>query len=183
MLQLNFAPFPEFKTERLLLRRMVINDAPAVFFLRSDPAVLQFLSKAPAASIEEAVKFMNNIDGDIDSNNGILWIITLHNNPAVAIGTICYWRIDKEHHRAEIGYALHPQYWKKGIMKEAIGKILDYGFNLMQLHSVEARINPNNKASAALLGATGFVKEAYFKEDFHFNGKFEDTAVYSRLLQ
>ena len=47
------------------------------------------------------------------------------------IGSICYWRLLKQHYRAEIGYALHPQYWKKGLMKEAILKVLDYGYNTM----------------------------------------------------
>ena len=40
--------------------------------------------------------------------------------PGKLIGYIGYWRMKKEHYRAEIGYALHPAFWKKGIMKEAI---------------------------------------------------------------
>ena len=87
----------------------------------------------------------------------------------------------KEHYRAEIGYVLDPAYWRKGIMKETILRTLDYGFSTLGLHSVEARINPHNIASASVLESTGFVREAYFKEDFFHRGKFEDTAVYSRL--
>jgi len=66
-------------------------------------------------------------------------------------------------------------------MKETIIKTLEYGFSALGLHTVEARINPHNIASAALLESTGFVREAYFKEDFFHRGQFEDTAVYSRL--
>jgi len=51
----------------------------------------------------------------------------------------------------------------------------------MNLHSIEANINPGNQASAMLLESTGFVKEAYFKEDYFFNGSFHDTIIYSRL--
>ena len=181
MLQLNFTPFPELITERLLLRRITLDDAPEIFFLRSDAVVLQYLSKEPAATINEAVAFINRVNGDIDTNDTIIWAITLRNKPDKTIGFICYWRLQKEHYRAEIGYGLHPQQWRKWIMKEAILKVLEYGFATMQLHSIEGRINPNNMASAAILEATGFVREAYFKEDFYFNNKFEDTAVYSRL--
>ena len=183
MLQLNFTPFPELRTERLLLRRITVADAREIFFLRSDAAVLQYLSKEPATTIDDAVAFIDKVNDNIDSNDNIMWAIVLQDEPALVIGTICYWRLQKEHYRAEIGYALHPNYWRKGIMKEAILKVLSYGFDAMQLHSVEARINPHNIASAALLEATGFVREAYFKEDFCFNAKFEDTAVYSILQQ
>lgn len=181
MLQLNFNLFPELQTERLLLRRITTADAPEIFFLRSDAAVLQFLGKQPAATINEATDFINRINADIDSNTSIMWAIALIDAPAKTIGTICFWQIQKEHYRAEMGYALHPDYWRKGIMKEAIINVLEYGFNAMQLHSVEARININNNASAAILISTGFVKEAYFREDYYFDGKFEDTAVYSKL--
>ncbi len=98
------------------------------------------------------------------------------------IGTIGLWRIIKEHYRAEIGYMLLPEHWKKGFAKEAVLKVVEYGFDEMKLHSIEAHINPKNAASAGLLEITGFVREAYFKEDFFFNGAFEDTAIYSLLL-
>jgi len=164
-----------------MLRRLTPEDAEQVFFLRSDQNIMQFLSKEPAASIKEAEDFITRINNGIDNNEAIMWAIVLKENPSKTIGTICFWRILKEHCRAELGYVLNPEYWRKGIMKEAIYKTLDYGFSTMRLHSVEARINPDNIASAAVLEATGFVREAYFKEDFFHRGKFEDTAVYSRM--
>jgi ribosomal-protein-alanine N-acetyltransferase len=110
-----------------------------------------------------------------------MWAITLKDDPAKTIGTICFWRMVKEHYRAELGYVLDPKYWRMGIMKESILKVLDFGFSKIGLHSVEARINPDNIASASVLESTGFIREAYFKEDFFRRGKFEDTAVFSRL--
>ena len=66
-------------------------------------------------------------------------------------------------------------------MKEAIFKVLDYGFSNMKLHSVEARIKAGNSPSAAVLEATGFVQEGYLKEEYYFNEKFYDSVIYSRL--
>jgi [ribosomal protein S5]-alanine N-acetyltransferase len=183
MLQLNFTPFPELSTERLLLRRITVKDAPELFFLRSDPAILQFISKEPAKTMQEVINFLALIDKNIDSNESILWGIVLKEDTTKVIGTICYWNIVKENYRAEIGYALVPAWWRKGIMKEAITKVLEYGFSKMGLHSVEARLNPANTGSSAVLESTGFVKEGYFKEEFFYAGKFEDTLVYSRLQQ
>lgn len=183
MPDLHFHPFPELETDRLLLRKMMSGDAAQIFFLRSDETVMQFIDKERMVTIKEAEDFIKRINDDIDANAAIQWAIALKENPGKLIGTICLWHIRKEHYRAEIGYALHPHFWRKGIMKEAILKVIDHGFSTMQLHSIDANINPNNTASAAILESTGFVREAYFKEDFFFRGKFLDTVIYSRLQQ
>ena len=181
MLQLHLQPFPELKTERLLLRRITVSDAKNFFFLRSYETVMRFIDKEPAKSIEEVEAFIKRIDDDINDNKLIQWAIALREEPTLMIGAISYWRFRFEDYRAETGYTLHPQYWKKGIMKEALLKVIDYGFTRMGLHSIEANINPGNTASARLLESTGFVKEAYFKEDYFYRGKFLDTVIYSRL--
>ena len=181
MLEPNFTPFPKLMTERLLLRQINQKDAAEIFFLRSDGTILQYLSKEPAQSLKEAEEFITRITNDLSTGDGIAWGIALKKDPEKIIGTIGYWRMQKENYRAEIGYVLHPNYWRQGIMKEAILKVLDYGYHTMGLHSVEARINPYNKASSSVLEATGFVKEGYFRQDYFFREQFEDTAVYSRL--
>jgi ribosomal-protein-alanine N-acetyltransferase len=58
---------------------------------------------------------------------------------------------------------------------------LKYGFNTVGLHSIEANIAPENIASARLLEKAGFVREAYFRENLFFNGRFLDTVIYSIL--
>ncbi len=156
-------------------------DVEQFFKLRSNPEVMKHIGKNPMISINEAIDFIKMINDLLENNSGITWAIALKEEPEKLIGTIGLWRLIKEHFRAEIGYMLLPEYWKKGITKEAILKVLDYGFNQLKLHSVEGHITPLNIASAKILESTGFVREAYFKEDFFFNGKFEDTAIYSLL--
>lgn len=181
MLNPDFSPFPEIKTARLLLRRMTIDDAAEILNLRSSEEVMQYIDRERAVTIKDAEIFLDRINASVDSNNGILWGITLKEDPEKLIGNIGFWRLIKEHYRAEVGYMLNPAFWKKGIMKEALQEVINFGFNSMNLHSIEANINPGNAASAALLESTGFIKEAYFKEDFFFNGAFHDTIIYSRL--
>jgi ribosomal-protein-alanine N-acetyltransferase len=178
-----FSPFPEIQTERLLLRRMTFDDAEEILCLRSNEDVMKYIDRERTKSIEDAKFFLKKIDDSIDANNGIMWGITLKEDPVKLIGNIGYWRLIKEHYRAEVGYMLNPSFWKRGIMKEALLKIIDFAFNDMNLHSIEAKINPGNKASALLLESTGFIKEAYFKEDYFFKGTFHDTIIYSRLKQ
>jgi len=181
MLELNFSPFPELKTERLLLRRLTNNDAEEMFFLRSNEDVLRYLGRGPTQSVKEAEEFINKINKSADENENILWGIALLEEPTKIIGTICLWNFKTESYRGEIGYILHPGHWGKGIMKEAINRVVDYAFNTLKLHSIEALLSPENIASASVLEKTGFVKEGHLKESFYFRGKFSDTAIYSRL--
>lgn len=181
MLQPNFIPFPEMQTERLLLRRLQKSDAAELLRLRSDEEVMRYIGKEPIKTLDEAADFINKVNESLDTNFGITWAIELKKNPGKLIGNIGHWRLIKEHFRAEVGYMLLPEYWNKGIMKEALLKVIDFGFNVMHLHSIEAQINPDNKASEGILESTGFVREAYFREDFFFRGVFSDTAIYSLL--
>ena len=66
-------------------------------------------------------------------------------------------------------------------MQEAVAAVLSYGFSAIKLHSVEANINPANVASKKLLEKNGFVQEAYFKENFYYNGRFMDAPIYALL--
>jgi ribosomal-protein-alanine N-acetyltransferase len=171
--------FPVLATERLLLRAITAKDAESIYRLRTNKFTLQYLDKDPMQSMAEAVLLIKKITDDYLIHEGITWGIALKEQPAILIGTIGFWRIIQEHYRAEIGYMLLPDYFQKGYMKEAIRELLDYGFTHLKLHSVEANINPANQASEALLKSVGFIKEAYFKENFYFNGQFIDSAIYS----
>ncbi|HEV8084733.1 MAG TPA: GNAT family N-acetyltransferase [Chitinophagaceae bacterium] len=181
MLQTNFVPFPEIKTKRLFLRKVNEHDLHQILLLRSNNDVMKYLDKKKAKDLNDAKDFLKMIDDSLDTGDGVLWGIELKKKPGLLVGYICYWRLVKEHYRAEVGYMLLPEFWNKGLMKEALSEVIIFGYNIMKLHSIEARINPRNKASASLLLSTGFIKEAYFKEDFYYDGKFGDTEVYSRL--
>ncbi|MEP6712466.1 MAG: GNAT family N-acetyltransferase [Ferruginibacter sp.] len=181
MLQLKFDPFPQLETERLILRNISLADAPELFYLRSNKEVMKYIDREPQKTVEETETFIHFLLDMQAKNDAVLWVIALKENSAVMIGNIGYWRMEKEHYRAEIGYMLHHDFWQKGIMKEAIKPVIDYGFTSMKLHTIEANINPANKASEVLLESIGFVREGYFKENYFFNGIFSDSAIYSLL--
>lgn len=183
MLELNFSPFPELKTPRLLLRRMTVADAAALLALRSDDRAMRYIGREKTRNLEEATAFVQKFNSSIDNKESIMWGIALTDNPELMIGTICFWNIRPEHYRAETGYMLHPDHWNKGLMKEALIATIEYGFREMKLHSIEAHINPDNTVSGLLLEKTGFTREAYFKENFYFRGKFSDTAIYSLIAR
>src|SRR5882762_9196544 len=162
MLETDFTPFPVLQTNRLLLAQVTQKDAAELFSLRSNEKVMQFIDKEGSKTIEEAIAFIQRIEDDAAKNDGISWRISLKEDPEKLIGTIGFWRIIKQHYRAEIGYMLQPDLWGKGLMNEALQTVIDFGFTVMQLHSIEAHINPGNAASAGILEKVGFTREAYF---------------------
>jgi len=179
MLTVKFSPFPILSTERLILRQVNKTDANELFSLRSDENVMRFIDRPLAITIDDVLQYIQRINNSLDAEDGITWAITKDNKSL--IGTIGFWRIEKEHYRAEIGYLLDPLFQGKGLMQEALSQALNYGFKTLKLHSVMANVNPGNLASIKLLERNNFTREGYFKESYFFNGKFLDSAIYSLL--
>ena len=115
-------------------------------------------------------------------NKKFLYFQLLNNENNKVIGWCGYhtWYID--HNRAELGYWLYEyENRRKGLMTQALVKILNYGFEKMNLHRIEAFISPNNDASLAIVKKFHFVKEGVLKEHYCSNGKYEDSEVHSLL--
>jgi len=157
-----------------------LDDAEALFPLRKDPNVMKYIARPLSKEIGEVHPLIDIINQNYNENGGITWAMTLVDNPTL-IGTIGFWRIEKENHRAEIGYLLDPAFQGKGIMHEAMQAVLEYGFGTLKLHSIEANIDKDNEASIKLVERCGFVKEAHFKENYYFEGQFLDSVIYSLL--
>lgn len=182
-LEPNFDPFPILNTERLVLRRIVEEDVYHIFKMRSDLNVMKYIGKDPAKSLDDAMELVHRINESLENNSGINWAIALKEEPNRLIGIMGIWRLIKEHFRGELGYSLLPEFWRKGIAKEALAEVLKFGFEKIGLHSVEAHIHPKNKASETLLEHAGFTRDGWFRESYYYNGVFEDTVVYSLLTR
>ncbi|GGF04428.1 GNAT family N-acetyltransferase [Flavobacterium limi] len=181
MLNFNFTPFPVIETERLILRRITDDDINEVFELRSNPETMKYIPRPLVKTTDDALAHIAMIEEKIGTNTGINWGITLKENSKV-IGIIGYYRMQPENYRAEIGYMLLPEFHGKGIITEALIRLISYGFNDMGLHSIEAVIDPENTASEKVLEKCGFIKEAHLKEAEFYNGKFLDKVIYSLLI-
>jgi [ribosomal protein S5]-alanine N-acetyltransferase len=177
---IQFSPFPLLESERLIFRALNINDASGIQELRGNPKTMEYIPRPLVTNSNEALEHIKMIQDKIDTNEGINWAITEKGNDSF-IGLIGHYRIKPEHFRCEIGYMLLPEYQNKGYISEAIKIVLDYGFNTMQMHSIEAIIDPRNLASEKVLLKNGFVKEAHILENECYNGSFIDTVIYSIL--
>lgn len=175
-----FNEFPVLETERLILRKIRPEDKNGIFDIYSNSEAMRYFGKKPYTSLTEAEVMIEKIIKAFQNKEGIRWGITFKPSDKL-IGSGGLWRLLKDHLRAEIGYDLNPAYWKKGIMSEALESMIEFGFKKMNLHSIEANIDPANIASEKLLKKVGFKKEGHITESFLFNEEFTDTGVYSLI--
>ena len=180
MLEFNFSPFPTIETERLILREINDDDMPVFFKMRSDEAVMKYVDRPRPKTLEDLKPLMEQFKAGVAENTNLAWAICLKDTGEM-IGNIGYWRNEPENHRGEVGYMLMPQFFGKGYASEALAAALNYGFNTMHLNSIKGCVDPENAASIHVLEKAGFVKEAHFREDYMFNGKFKDSGVYCML--
>jgi ribosomal-protein-alanine N-acetyltransferase len=181
MLEVSFGLFPTLHTPRLQLREVTLSDAPAIFKMRSDKRVMRYMAMPPPKDISEAQQQIQKYLQGYQQNEAIRWVICLREQPDELIGTVAFWKMDKANHRAEIGYTLQYDYWRQGIMSEAIGAAMEYCFRVLNFHSIEANMYPENEESRGLVEKLGFVQEAYFRENFYCKGRFLDSLIYSKI--
>jgi [ribosomal protein S5]-alanine N-acetyltransferase len=175
-----FEQFPVLKTSRLLLRDIQISDAEQIFKMRSSGRVNQFIARNNMDSINASVQLAEKTILAFQNRMAIGWAGILRNNNEI-IGTCGFNQIDFANLRAEIGGELSVDYWGKNIAMEAIITIIQFGLEIMNLHSIEAKVSPENKGAIFLLEHIGFKKEAHFVDRIFFNQHFSDMAVYTLI--
>ncbi|MGI8786260.1 MAG: GNAT family N-acetyltransferase [Pyrinomonadaceae bacterium] len=173
----NFMPFPVLKTERLILRQIEADDAAVVFDLRTNKTVNKFLLRTSPETIENVLRTIEKLNQGISAGNNIYWVLNLENDRKV-IGTICLWNLDAEKSVGEIGYEIHPDFQGKGLMREAVKRVLKYGFEEMKLEKIEAWTNTANSASIRLLERNNFVRNLEAETAIDREKEGEDTVIY-----
>ncbi|MFC7366003.1 MULTISPECIES: GNAT family N-acetyltransferase [Bhargavaea] len=172
--------FPTLETDRLRLRELTKADADGLFACFSDERVTRFYGQETVHTIEQAEAFVDFFAYSYKEKRGIRWGIEVKERPGI-IGTIGFNAWSPKHKRAEIGYEILPEHWRKGYTFEAITKLIQYGFDELGLTRIGAVVFMENEASNQLLAKVGFQREGILREYMYQNGKAYDTYVYSIL--
>ncbi|WP_027964045.1 GNAT family N-acetyltransferase [Halalkalibacillus halophilus] len=171
---------PTLETDRLLLREITKNDAEGIFACFSNHKVTKYYGQEMLESIDQAEAIVDFFERSYKEKRGIRWGIERKGSPGI-IGTIGFNAWTPKHRRAEIGYEIHPDQWRKGYTSEALLKVIHFGFEELGLTRVGAIVFKENTASNHLLSKVGFQKEGLLKNYMYQDGKAYDTYVYSLL--
>lgn len=181
MLTFNFSEFPVLKTERLQLRLAVLSDAEQVLALRGDELAMKYIPRPRAKNIADAIAHIESIKKAVDEGIGVNWAICLNSAPDAVIGFIGFVNFFKETNGAEIGYMLHPDFWGRAYVPEAMKAVEKYGFETLSLSFIEAKIDPANLNSKIVLLKNGYALDRSEKATFFFENQYLDTDFYIKF--
>lgn len=165
------------ETERLVLRRFDENDTDAVFALRSDAAMMHFI-RAPQ-NRQESVNWLELVSS-LWKTDRIGFCAVVEKRSGELIGWCGLWGL-KETGETEIGYAIAPKFWGRGLGSEAARAFLRYGFETLRLDKIVAVAAPENAASRRVMEKLGmtydYTGEFYGRDLVHYSITKEEFKV------
>jgi ribosomal-protein-alanine N-acetyltransferase len=171
--------FPILETARLRLRKPQKNDAQWLLAVTQDENVMRYYGMEAFPSEQEALHAINDFNDQYKEAGGIRWIITIKPQDDY-VGDIGFGYI-RRHARADLGFKLAQEYWRQGIVTEAMDAVIAYGIEAMEVNRFEAVADPRNVACVGLLEQYGFRKEGLLREYEFEKGAFVDLLMYSLL--
>jgi RimJ/RimL family protein N-acetyltransferase len=150
------------ETDRLLLRKITLDDAPFILDLLNQPAFIQFIGDRNVRTLEDAREFISNRYIAAYERFGFgLYLAALKENQT-AIG-ICGLVKRDVLEDIDIGYAFLPQYWSKGYAFECAAAVMKYAKNTLGIKRVVGIVAPDNHGSIRVLEKLGMRFERMVK--------------------
>jgi ribosomal-protein-alanine N-acetyltransferase len=178
MISLPVIPFPTIITSSYLLRQLVDDDALEIFRLRADDRVNEFLDRPKAKTIEDGERFIHRINKGIAAGEWLYWAIVPTGEQRL-IGTICYWNIVFETSKAEIGFELMPECQGRGVMREIVADVLQFGFDTLGLQKIEAVLHAGNIKSIRILEQYEFLRDPFAETGLSEMERRDSVVIYS----
>lgn len=141
------------ETERLLLRKFTVEDAPLIYELNLDPDVIRY-TYDPVKDIEHATHVLEQVIlPQYALYNHGRWAV--HLKPGLEFIGWCGLKCIPQRDEIDLGYRFKKQYWGKGYATEAAYACIQYGFKKLDLKRIIGRAIPENTASLHVLEKCG----------------------------
>jgi [ribosomal protein S5]-alanine N-acetyltransferase len=175
-----FDVHPILETERIILRQLTLSDLEDVFENDREPEFVRYTPHVPAKSISDTEAYLRRIAKTF-SDREVLTFGFERKSDKKIMGHCSLHNIVPQHHRAEIGYGISPAYWGEGYAFEGVKEIIQFGFEEMGIHRIEASCDPRNVRSIKLAERCGMVYEGTLREHKICKGERVSSAIYSIL--
>lgn len=177
-----FIKMPTLETPRLLLRKIAVSDYLDMYDYSRRSETSRYLLWTPHSSPRYTKKYISYLQGQYRNENFYDFAL-VEKESGKMIGTCGFTSFDLDNNAAELGYVLHPDYWGKGLGKEALLRVMGYGFAELRLHRLTAKIMTENLASKRLAQACGMRHEATHIDGMRIKGNYETIEVYAILAK
>ena len=165
---------------RLCVRVVQEADLADLLKFNAVDAVTQFLPYTSWTSLQQAQDWYSRMQAMADLGAGQQYVI-VDKKTQCCIGSCLLMRFDAASARAELGYVLSQDYWRQGLMREAVSTLIEQAFSVWGLARLEAEVNPRNTPSVHLLERLGFRREGLLRQRWLAKGQRYDTAIYGLL--
>ncbi len=171
------------ETERLLLRRFELSDAEEMFEnWANDSEVTKYLTWPAHQNITVTKSVLEDWVSQYDNNQYYQWGIELKEDNQL-IGSIGIVRLDNQIKSVHVGFCIGQKWWGKGIMSEALEKLMDYFFNEIKANRVDSRHDPRNIGSGKVMKNCGMLYEGTVKQGDWNNQGICDYSIYGLTLE
>jgi [ribosomal protein S5]-alanine N-acetyltransferase len=174
-----FNYFPVIKLDELILRQIVsLEDYQNYYEYINNSNVASYLSSEDLPnSLENSKAELHYWYSLFNYKSSFYWAIALADTNQM-IGTCGFNHWNKSQNRAEISYDLNYKYWNNGIMSKSIKEIINFGFNSMKLHRIQATVAIDNIPSIKMLERVGFHRESLLQKYGMLQGVSKDFYMY-----
>ena len=170
------------ETDRLILRRYVIEDADAMYKnWASDSEVTKFLTGQPHSSVDVSRSIIEDWLKEYSDEKYYQWAIVLKDNGNEPIGGISVVHMNEDISMVHIGYCLGRAWWRRGIMSEALKAVMDFMFDTVEVNRVESRHDPMNPNSGKVMQKCGMKYEGTLRSADRNNQGICDACYYALL--
>ncbi len=169
--------FPTLETDRICLRKPVAADLPRLLDLADNPKIEEMTLSFPYPYKEkDAIWWLNRANEGFEQQNHFVFAIALLPKDEF-IGGIGL-EINTDFNRAEVGFWLGEPFWNQGFITEALEKVLQFGFETLELQKIYAIHLTKNPASGKVLQKNGMVREGKLADHIRKGGKYFDVIQY-----
>lgn len=176
------APFPKIELPRSVLRKPQLKDAPDFLELHSNLAINRYVPKTPLPNLAQAERILRQSWQDYQLWQGITWLAEDRQRQCL-IGGIGFTNWLPEQHSAEFGGRLFPNYWGSNRALQASQAVIDFGFQQMGLHRIEAQMLSQNSSAIRIAKMLGFQQEGLLKGKISNQQHFYDVEIWSLFCE
>ncbi len=169
--------------ETVYLRALEPEDLAFIYVIENDELIWEMSNTYTPYSKFLIRQYLENAHQDIYEAKQLRLAIC-KNNTLEAIGLIDLFEFDPKNRRAGVGIIIqHELNRQNGFGKEALGLVINFAFQKLQLHQLFANIGAENKASLALFATFGFERIGIKKDWNYINNSFQDEALFQLIKQ
>jgi len=170
---------PTLAGEQVILRELRASDAASLFALLTTEEVSRFISPPPT-TVEGFERFIAWTLRQRLVGTYACFAVTLRGYDT-AIGIFQIRELQPGFGTAEWGFAIGSPFWGTGVFEDGADLVLDFAFDTIGVHRLEARAAvPNGRGNGALQ-KIGAVQECVLRKSFQRNGQYLDQVLYAIL--